>query len=62
MKTNQLRQTTENNGGPLMLKSDAIPCALKNDAKWVQKATPRGPDQASICDELGVRTCWLWEC
>ncbi len=23
-----------------------------------QKETPSGPDQASICDELGVRTCW----
>ncbi len=22
-----------------------------------QKATPRGPGQASICDELGVRMC-----
>ncbi len=22
-----------------------------------QKTTPRGPDQVSICDELGVRTC-----
>ncbi len=24
-----------------------------------QKVTPKGPDQASICDELGVRMCWL---
>ncbi len=24
-----------------------------------QKATPRGPDKASICDKLGVRTCCL---
>ncbi len=24
-----------------------------------QKATAGGPDQASICDEFGERTCWL---
>ncbi len=23
-----------------------------------QKVTPKGPDEASICDELGVRMCW----
>ncbi len=25
-----------------------------------QKAMPKGPDQASICDELGVRTCCFY--
>ncbi len=26
-----------------------------------QKVTPKGPDQPSICDELGVRICCFWE-
>ncbi len=43
-----------------MSKSDAkrVPfiCASKNgDTLSVKK--PKGPDQASICDELGVREC-----
>ncbi len=49
MQTINLRQTTENNGGH---------CSSKNYAYLQrQKATPSGPDQASICDELRVRTC-----
>ncbi len=49
LKTIKLRQTTENNRGPCMSKN----------AKC-QKATPSGPDQAAICDELGVRPCCFW--
>ncbi len=47
-KTIKLRQTTEN---PASRKS-MLKVYLER-----QKVMSSGPDQASICDELGVRTC-----
>ncbi len=50
MQTIKLRQTTENNVGPFMSKSDAKGVTLS-----IKTQCQNGPDQASICDELGVR-------
>ncbi len=51
MQTIKLRQTTENNGGPFTSKSDAKGVSYLEH----QKATPSGPDQATICEN------WEWE-
>ncbi len=53
MQTNKLRQ----------LKTMEDPARRKITLKGYlehQKVTPRGPDQASIRDELGVRQCWSY--
>lgn len=57
--------------GPVPTESNGIRCMLKNDSKGVpcmlKKIMPRGPNQASICDEFPyVRTCCpiritIWE-
>ncbi len=51
MQTFKLRQTTEKMEDPAHWK-----IMLKGYLEH-QKATPRGPDLSSICDELGVRMC-----
>ncbi len=52
MQTIKLRQTTKNNGSRKV--------TLKGYLER-PKAMPSGPDQASVCDELGVRMgCVGW--
>ncbi len=43
-----------------LFKAMEDPACQKNTLKGYpvhQKVMPKGPDQASICDELGLRTC-----